>query len=263
MNIIISSPQKAEIFTAMFQNTKAFTENINIMFEKERMYLQSMDSSRVSIFEYALPNTWFDKYEHVNEGCVSIGLNSVLLFKILSTRDKIQEISLTFDPENNDKLFISFTSENKTIFDKHFEMPLMDLEEQLMDIPAMESDAEFSIPSLTFAGLVNQLKMFGDTIDVICTEEKIEMNSLSEGFGKMSVNINIDDLESYAINEGEIIHLSFSLNILNNICAYHKITKDIEVKFIKNFPMKLIYYLGDENAKMTFYLAPKINDNDD
>jgi hypothetical protein len=26
--------------------------------------------------------------------------------------------------------------------------------------------------------------------------------------------------------------------------------------------MKLIYYLGDENAKMTFYLAPKINDDD-
>jgi len=270
MNIVISNLQKAETFTAMFQNTKAFTENVNIMFEKERMYLQSMDSTRVSIFEYVLPNTWFDKYEHINEGGISIGLNSVLLYKILSTRDKIQQISLTFDPENNDKLFISFTSDNKAIFDKHFEMPLMDIDEQLMNIPPMESDAEFTIPSGTFASLVGQLRMFGDTIDVVCSEEKIEMNSLSEGFGKMTVNIDIDDLDSYAINEGESINLSFSLNILNNICAYHKVTKNMEVKFIKNFPMKIIYYLDNtldstldsSSAKMTFYLAPKINDDD-
>jgi proliferating cell nuclear antigen PCNA len=262
MNIIISNPQKAETFTAMFQNTKAFTENINIMFEKERMFLQSMDSSHVSIFEYNLPSSWFDKYEHVDDSGISIGLNSVLLFKILSTRDKSQQISFTFDPENNDKLFISFTSENKSIFDKHFEMPLMEIDDQLMDIPSMECDAEFTVPSVTFASLVSQLKMFGDTIDIVCSEENISMNSLSDGFGKMTVNIDIDDLDSFAINEGENITLSFSLNILNNVCAYHKITKDMEVKFIKNFPMKIIYNLGQEDATMTFYIAPKINDDD-
>jgi hypothetical protein len=104
--------------------------------------------------------------------------------------------------------------------------------------------------------------MFGDTIDIVCSEEKISMNSLSDGFGKMTVNIDIDDLDSFAINEGENIMLSFSLNILNNVCAYHKITKDMEVKFIKNFPMKIIYNLGQEDATMTFYIAPKIQDDD-
>jgi hypothetical protein len=77
----------------------------------------------------------------------------------------------------------------------------------------------------------------------------------------MSVNIDIGDLDSYAINEGEVMNLSFSLAMMNNICAYNKVAKDMEIKLIKNFPMKIIYYLGDENAKMTFYLAPKINDN--
>jgi proliferating cell nuclear antigen PCNA len=245
----------------MFQNMKAFTENVNIMFEKDRMYLQSMDSARVSVFEYNLPNTWFDKYEHTNNSAIALGVNSTLLFKILNTRDKIQHITLGFDPENNDKLFISFTSDNKTVFDKHFELPLMDLEYDLMDIPSIECDAEFSIPSATFASLVSQLKMFGDTVDIECSEEKIEMMSLSEGLGKMSVNIDIEDLESYAINEGEVMKLSFSLTMLNNICAYNKVAKDMDIKLVKNFPMKIIYYLGDEHSKMTFYLAPKMNDD--
>jgi len=51
MNIIIRNPQKAECFSALFQHIHMFTDHINIIFEKEKMYLQSMDSSKVSIFE--------------------------------------------------------------------------------------------------------------------------------------------------------------------------------------------------------------------
>jgi proliferating cell nuclear antigen len=261
MNVVLSTPQKADTFSAMFQHMKAFTEHVNVMFESDHMYLQSMDSARVSVFEYNLPSSWFDKYEHTNDTPIALGVNSTLLFKILNTRDKIQQITLVFDPENNDKLSISFTSENKSVFDKHFELPLMDLEYELMSIPEMECDAEFSIPSANFANLVNQLKMFGDTVDIECSEEKIELMSLSDGLGKMSVNIDIEDLDSYSINEGETMKMSFSLTMLTNICAYHKVAKDMEIKLIKNFPMKIIYYLGDENSKMTFYLAPKINDD--
>jgi len=231
------------------------------MFEKNHMYLQSMDSAHVSVFEYTLPSEWFDKYEHTNVSAIPLGINSTLFFRILNTREKNQQITLVFNSENSDVLSISFTSEDKTIFDKHFEMPLMDLDYELMEIPNTECDAEFSIPSTNFANLINQLKIFGDTIDIECSEEKIELHSLSDGLGKMSVKIDIGDLESYAINEGEIMKLSFSLTMLNNICAYHKIAKDVEIKLIKNFPMKLIYYLGNENSKMTFYLAPKISED--
>uniref|UniRef100_A0A6C0LAQ7 Proliferating cell nuclear antigen PCNA C-terminal domain-containing protein n=1 Tax=viral metagenome TaxID=1070528 RepID=A0A6C0LAQ7_9ZZZZ len=263
MNVVISTPQKADTFCAMFHHMKAFTEHVNVMFESDHMFLQSMDSAHVSVFEYNLPGVWFDKYEHSHGSAIPLGLNSTLLFKILNTRDKTQTITLVFDPENNDKLYISFTSDNKAVFDKHFELPLMDLEYELMSIPVMDCDAEFSVPSGTFASLVGQLKMFGDTIDIECSEEKIEMNSLSEGLGKMSVNINIEDLDSYAINEGEVMKLSFSLTMLNNICAFSKVAKDMEIKLIKNYPMKIIYSLDStlEDAKMTFYLAPKINDD--
>jgi proliferating cell nuclear antigen PCNA len=242
---------------------KAFTEHVNVMFESDHMFLQSMDSAHVSVFEYNLPGVWFDKYEHSHGAAIPLGLNSTLLFKILNTRDKTQTIRLIFDPENNDRLSISFTSDNKAVFDKHFEMPLMSLDYELMHIPVMECDAEFSVPSGTFANIVGQLKMFGDTMDIECSEEKIELNSLSDGLGKMSVNINIEDLDSYAINEGDVMKLSFSLTMLNNICAFSKVAKDMEIKLIKNYPMKIIYSLDStlEDSKMTFYLAPKINDD--
>ena len=84
MNIAITNLQKAETFAAIFQHIKVFTDNINIMFETERMYIQAMDTARVSIFEIMLPAAWFDKYEQTNATNTTIGINTVILFKILN-----------------------------------------------------------------------------------------------------------------------------------------------------------------------------------
>jgi len=46
----------------------------------------------------------------------------------------------------------------------------------------------------------------------------------------MTVEIKIDDLDAFSINDGENVNLSFSLAHLHNICTYHKICKDVEIK---------------------------------
>jgi proliferating cell nuclear antigen PCNA len=218
-----------------------------------------MDSSRVSIFEIELPTLWFEEYEIDNP--VTIGISSSMIFKVLNTREKSQEMIWTVADTDADKLELHFTCENKAIFDKRFELPLMDLDYELMNIPSTESQAELTIPSGTFANIINQLKLFGETLEIKCDEEKIEMLSLSVDLGKMAVDINIDDLTEYSINEGQTMNLSFSLSILHNICMYSKLTKEVEIKLTENFPLKLEYKLGDDGGKMTFYLAPKISDN--
>jgi len=262
MNIIIKNQQKAECFATIFQHIRLFTDHINITFEKERVYIQSMDTARVSIFELYLNNNWFDIYEHTNNSAITIGVNSILLFKILNTREKTQETIIKFDSNNTDKLYIDFTSENKLVFDKKFEIPLMDLECDIMGIPDTDYNANFTLCSTNFANTVNQLKLFGDTIDFQCTEEKILLNSITQDAGKMMVEINIDELTEYSINEGETIKLSFSIHILHSICMYSKISKNINICLKDNYPMKITYNLGCENSNMVFYLAPKITEDE-
>jgi len=262
MNIVIKNQQKAECFATIFQHIRLFTDHINITFEKERLYIQSMDTARVSIFELCLSNSWFDTYDHTAASAITIGVNSTLLFKILNTREKTQETNIKFESVNSDKLYINFTSENKAIFDKSFEFPLMELENDIMGIPDTDYNAEFSLCSSNFANIVNQLKLFGDTMDIHCSEEKILLNSTCQESGKMMVQIDINDLNEFSINEGETIELSFSINILHNICMYSKISKTIDIHIKDNFPMKITYNLGEDSSKMVFYLAPKIKDDE-
>ena len=258
MNIIINDTTKADLFSSLFQHIKLFTEQVNITFNKDKLYLQTMDSSRVSIFEMHLPEKWFDEFKLNNDKSLVIGVNANILFKVLNTRDKEQTIHIQYDVDS-DKLNIHFTSENKKNFNKHFSIPLINIEEELMDIPNFESNTDITVPSSYFAGIINQMEIFGDSIDFICSEDKVQL--ISEN-NTMRVDINVDELNSYSITEGEDdMKISFSLSRLHSICMYHKISKEMEIILTHNFPMKIIYNLDFEEAKMIFYLAPKIGDD--
>ena len=260
MEILIKNTTHGEIFTILFQHMKLFTENLNINFHDDKVFIQGMDNSHVSVFEIKLPSTWFDEYKLENNS--TIGVNTSMLFKILNSREKSHNIQLLMDDENSDKLEIHLLSDNTSasVVDLHYVIPLMDIDSEIMTIPDLEYQAEISFPSYTFSTLVDQMKLFGETFNILCNEEKIQMSSESVDCGKMYVDIPIDDLNSYAIDEGEDLDLSFSIAHLKNICLYSKISKDIEIYLKKDYPIKLVYLLNSPDAKAIFYSAPKIND---
>ena len=258
MDIKINNLLKADVFSSLFQHIKLFTEHINITFSDEKMYLQTMDGSRVSIVEMNLPNSWFDEYT-INNSAITMGVQANVLFKVLNCRDKDQTIHLDYEADS-DKLYIHFTSEKKQSFDKHFEINLIDLDVELLEIPSFDSNTDISVPSSYFAGTITQLQIFGDTIEFECSEEKVQLISHSVDSGKMKVDIVVDELTGYSITEGEVMKISFSLSRIHNICNYHKLSKEMDIILTNDYPMKIIYKLDEEDASMVFYLAPKIGD---
>jgi DNA polymerase III sliding clamp (beta) subunit (PCNA family) len=76
MEINIRDLNKAELFAGLFQHMKLFTENINIMFEQNRMFIQTMDASHISIIEINIPARWFDEYILKENVSLTIGINS-------------------------------------------------------------------------------------------------------------------------------------------------------------------------------------------
>ena len=266
MNITIQQIQKADVFAGIFQHIKVFTEQVNILFEKDRMYMQTMDGARVSIIEMELPSAWFDSYEHNSPSTITLGVNATILFRVLNSREKTQSIRIIYGENGcTDRLHIHFTSDNKAEFDKFFDIPLIDLDTDILGIPEIEYQAEFALSSPHFSSVINQLQMFGDTLDIECNENKIMLGSTSLDSGKMHVEIKIDDLNTFVIDEDKNINVSFSLQYLHNICLYNKLAKEIEIKLSDSYPIQIVYDLGGEqgnNGKIKFFLAPKIKDDE-
>ena len=146
------------------------------------------------------------------------------------------------------------------MYDKNYAIPLVDIDVELMAIPSMEYQAEITFPSPVFSTLIDQMKMFGETLSLTCSEEKVEMSAESQECGKMFVNIPIDDLNAFAIEEDELLDMTFSLMHLKNFCMFGKMSKEVEVNLKRDFPIKLVYTLDHDDARAMFYLAPKIQD---
>jgi proliferating cell nuclear antigen PCNA len=272
LNVVVSDGHKAKSFTLIFQHIKHFCDHINLFFRTDHMYIQGMDHSHISIFELFLPAAWFDAYSQPCTETV-IGLHVGLLHKILNTRDDGQEIFIKHLQDNPDKLFLHFITSNdvkRTLYDKHFELPLMELENEMMNIPDADYPAEFTLSATNYATIIGQLKQFGNDLNVTCNENEIRLSAKSGESGHMGVVLPIDDLNMFAINEGETIQVSYSLSHMSNICSFNKVADDITVCISRDYPLKATYLLepmaDDEDvktkARLVIYLAPRIDEDE-
>jgi len=263
MHLTISEPTKLYTFTYVLQNIRSFTEFIELHFKEDGLYMQTLDSSRITIMELKLSNTWFDAYEFSEN--ITLGINSNIIAKILSTYQKGHSMTITFDKNNEDTLDIEFKSECKDILNKEFTMPLVSLDEEQMSIPENESTAQFSISSNNFGNIISQLSNFGESIQINCNEENIDFIANGDS-GSMKVKIDIDDLNEFAIVEDSSLELRYSLIYLSKIATFSKICKAVEIHLTHNYPLQVNYYLDEENDEknvLKLFLAPQYNDEDD
>lgn len=260
MRLIIDDKTKQEIFVAIFQILKHWASHINMHFEKNKLYIQAMDKSHVCLADINIKSTWFSTYDCslTNKISLDSGHFAILMNYAL----KHNTIELKFEDESEpDKLYINFLNgpEKKNgAFDHFFELNLIDIEEDSLGIPEVDYDVDFTIESKKLVDVLSELNTFGQDLNIICKQEVIELNASGDA-AKIKVNIPVDELNEYAIAEGEELNISFSLNHLCKMCCSAKLGATINVSLSSEYPMALKYNLGDE-SQVVFYIAPKISD---
>ena len=260
MHLTIENKAKIEIFVSIFQLLKNWSSHINMHFEKDRLYIQSMDKSHICLADIEIKDKWFSVFDCSINNKISVDSNHfAILMNYALKHDKIE---LNYEDDTNaDKLFVNFLNEkeNKGSFDHFFELNLIDVDEESLGIPEVEYDVEFTIESKKLVEVLSQLNTFGQDLNIRCSETVIELNSNGDST-KLKVNIPVDDLDEYAIAEGEEFNISFSLSHLCKMCLSMKMSPIIKVALSVEYPLELLYNLGDD-SKVVFFIAPKISDN--
>jgi proliferating cell nuclear antigen PCNA len=262
MKLILSNQDKISQFIVIFQNLKAFSDHVVLYLSEEGLYMQGMEMSQCSCFESRLTWEWFDDFEYDKDIDVpSLGVNTNVLQRVLGTRRDGQTIELAAD-SNGDTIEISFTGNNETkSLNKYFELPLMDIEEQLLELGSLDSDVDLIMPSKKFCELISQLQIFDDKLSLTFTENK--MTFLSSGSeGSMKVNVSFDDVVEYAVADDTTLKQSYSLKFISMMCLFSKLNDEFVMAFSENRPMKGCFKLGGESY-LTFCLAPLVENDDE
>jgi proliferating cell nuclear antigen len=259
MRLTIENKGKQEIFVAIFHLLKNWSSHINMHFEKDKLYIQSMDKSHVCLADIEIKKDWFSFYDCLHNNKVSVDSNHFSILMNYALKHDI--IELKFEDESEpEHLYVNFLNEKekKGSFDHFFQLNLIDVEEDSLGIPQVEYEVDFTIESKKLVEVLAELNTFGQDLNIKCNEEIVELNASGEST-KLKVNIPIDDLNEYAIAEGEEMNVSFSLSHLCKMCCSMKLGANIDVSLSSENPMVLKYNLGDE-SKVAFYIAPKVSE---
>jgi proliferating cell nuclear antigen len=259
MNLIIANKSKLEAFVAIFQLLKNWGSHVSLLFDKDKLYIQSMDKSHVCLADIIIKDKWFSQFNFTKINKLSV--NSTHFSILMNYALKHDALELKYDENEPDKLFINFlnATENKGLFNHFFELNLIEIDEDSLGIPEIDYDVEFTIESKKLSDIFNELNVFGEDLNIKCSETKLELNTHGDAT-KLKIDIPIDDLDEYAISEDKEIDILFSLNHLCKMCVSMKIGSKISIGISDNYPMSLNYDLGD-NSSVSFFIAPKISDD--
>ena len=258
MKLVLTDKEKLSQFAVLFQNLKTFSEHVIMYMSEEGIYMQGMDSSQCSCFDIKLRNHWFDSFNFVKEDDIStLGLSTNVLQKIIGTRRDGQNIEMSVS-NDGDNLEVIFSGQSN-VLDKYFEVPLMDIEQDLLQVSSSESDVDLVMSSKNFCELITQLQIFNDKLSLKFTEDKVTFLS-SGSEGSMKVNVSFDNVVEYAIAEDITLEQSYSLKFISMMCSFSKMSEKFSMAFSQNRPMEGQYKL-DGDSYVKFYLAPRVDED--
>jgi proliferating cell nuclear antigen PCNA len=250
MKFVLASTRKTQQFIAIFANLKNFTDNVSLFFREKNIYIQCLDDSHCCLFECQLDQAWFKEYTYdpmADQAC--IGVNIAMLNKVLNAWNDTQELSIETDPVT-DKVAINYEKGNAATghFNKYFELSLMTLENNLMDVKVKDTLVDLTVDSKIFCALINQLTIFDNNLTFTFNEDNIECVS-SGTEGSMKALINIAEVKEYAIPESTILKQSYSLRYVQMMCHFNKLAAEIKMGFSEDMPMVMKYSLDDPVEK--------------
>lgn len=259
MRLTLNDKNKIDMLVALFQLFKNCTIIVKLDFLETGLIIQGMDKSHICLFLTNIKCNWFTSYSNLTN--TEIFIESSTFLMVLSRIQENQLLILEYN-ESKETLDIEvlcnngINKEEKKDYNRYFQLPLIDLDQDNYMMPSINYDAEFSINAKQLNDLMSQLVLFGDILNVICNEDEIYLESNGEN-GKMKVEIPIDNLNEFSISEGEKIEISFGLHCLYKMSITTKLSKDIEIGISNEFPIRIKYDLGEDSASI-FFIAPKI-----
>ena len=284
-----------ERFANIVKSLKELNNLVNFSFYQDKLYIQLMDSARISILEVTFTSEWFDEYNYdAPETTTIVGLDSDVLYRVLSTKQPGQ--TFTFRYENggdeidvvfeNDKANADVSGEiteameamtlgdeanqpkekrkrrNKT-YEKQFILKMYDIENATLDIPFKEQQAMFVMESQEFSKVIDQMALFSELVTISIQDEFINFITNDEQTGTSCIKVSYDDVEEIDAedcDEGStLLENTYVIKYLKMFCHFAKVVPLISVGLTNESPICTSIDL-QEGSILRLFVAPKIND---
>lgn len=244
---------KTNVLKSLFECISPFIKDTNILISKECIKISTIDQSKTSLTYIRLDASKFESYKC--DKTVIIGINTRLLFKTLKTSNRREMITLYMNSTDDDHLGIEL-SESESLSTRYYMIPLLSLDDKIIQISNIEFDSIINIPTVQFQQIIKNIQLIeGKIIDIKsvgkqfifeCVDGeavfKTVFNEIDENLVKRCEN-NVDI--HFIKNSDNIVQGRFKLNIILNFIKASHLCDNMNIFLLNDRPLILEYNIAD------------------
>lgn len=253
---------QGSLLKKVLESIKDLVTDANFDCSSSGFSLQAMDSSHVALVALLLRSEGFEHYRCDRN--ISMGMNLNNMAKMLKCAGNDDIITIKAD-DGSDTVTFMFESPNQDRI-SDFEMKLMDIDSEHLGIPDAEYHAIVRMPSSEFARICKDLSSIGDTVVISVTKEGVKFSTRGD-IGSANIvcrqNTTVDKpQEATVIEMNEPVSLTFALRYMNSFTKATSLSETVTISLSSELPVVVEYKIA-EMGYIRFYLAPKIEDDDE
>mmetsp|Transcript_36954 Transcript_36954/g.55833 ORF Transcript_36954/g.55833 Transcript_36954/m.55833 type:complete len:259 (-) Transcript_36954:149-925(-) len=238
---------------------KDLCKEVNFDCSETGMQVQAMDSSHVALVSLLLRESAFSEFKC--ERPVSLGMNVESLSKVLKMCSPSDTLKLRC---NGGADTVNFQCEGSDDRIADFDLKLMNIESEHMEIPEQHYKVVAKLPSSEFQRICKDLREFGETMQVKASKEGITFSVQGDlGMGNVLLKPREADKpeDKVTLTVHEPVTVTFALRYLVNFAKAAPLCGSVELGLSPDAPLLAKYDLDNaDNGHMQFYLAPKIDE---
>mmetsp|Transcript_83540 Transcript_83540/g.269293 ORF Transcript_83540/g.269293 Transcript_83540/m.269293 type:complete len:259 (-) Transcript_83540:198-974(-) len=238
---------------------KDLCKDVNFDCSEKGIQVQSMDSSHVALVSLLLRESAFSEFKC--ERPMSLGMNVESLSKILKMCSPSDTLKVRWQSGTDT---VSFQCEGGEDRIADFDLKLMQIESEHMEIPEQQYKVVVKLPSSEFQRICRDLREFGETMQIKASKEGITFSVQGDlGAGNVLLKPREADKpeDRVSLTVHEPVTATFALRYLVNFSKAAPLCGSVELGLGPDAPLLVKYDLENaDNGHMQFYLAPKIDE---
>jgi len=222
--------------------------------------LHAMDSSHIALVSLMLRS---DAFEHFRcDMNRSLGVSIGNLSKLLKCCDNNEIVYLRAE-NGKDKISFSIENpENRRL--SKFEMSLMEIDAEQLSIPDTSYSVNVSMPSAEFSRVIRDLSSIGDSILIAVNKSGVTFSTSGDiGNAEVTLSPYTGDMETdeISIEMNKSVALPFASKYLSSFTKATPLSHRVLLRLADGQPLA-VEYLIEDIGHITYYLAPKIQDEE-
>ncbi|KAI6171851.1 Proliferating cell nuclear antigen [Aphelenchoides besseyi] len=267
---------KAKELVKIVESIKELITDAPFDCTENAMTLQAMDSSHVALVSLRLGQHIFEVYRC--DRAINLGLSFTQMAKALKCAGNDDTCTITYNEDSDEHLMFTFIDE-KYQRKQDVTIKLLDIDSEHLGVPDTKYTTMLNMSSNEFRKIVTDLQMFGDSVIITATKGEVKFETHGENGGHVVFLKSTDDSSDIEDEEndesekkkddrrvqlicGEKVKLAFSLKYFVQFSKASVLSSRVRMHLSSKVPAVVEFKIKDDGF-LKFFLAPKIDDDDD